>query len=293
MSSQAINRLLLVAAAVLFSTGGAAIKAASLTGWQIASFRSGIAAIAVALLVPAARRNWTRRTGLVAVAYAATVILFVLANRMTTSANAIYLQSTAPLYLLLIAPVALHERIRPPDVLFALAIAFGLSLFFFARENVAATAPDPFTGNLLAVASGLAWAFAVAGMRWLGRGSKDGAAGRAMVVAGNLLAFAVALPMALPVTHVSFGDAAVLLYLGIFQIGVAYWCLTRGISHVPAFEAATLLLIEPAINPIWTWLVHGERPSALALTGGGVILGATLVNTWLKSREDRQQTASV
>lgn len=284
MSPQAVNRLLLVAAAVLFSTGGAAIKAASLTGWQIASFRSAIAAVAVALLVPASRRGWTRRTGLVSLAYAGTVILFVLANRMTTSANAIFLQSTAPLYLLLIAPFALHERIRGSDLLFAAAIAFGLSLFFFAREHTAATAPDPFTGNILATASGVAWAFAVAGMRWLGRGSKHGAAGRAMVVAGNLLAFVVALPMALPVTHISFNDAAVLLYLGIFQIGLAYWCLTRGISHVPAFEAATLLLIEPALNPVWAWMVHGERPSGLALAGGGVILGATLVNTWQKTR---------
>ena len=104
--SRHANRLLLLAAAFLFSTGGAAIKATALTSWQVACFRSGVAALALLALVPAARRGWTRRTLIAALPYAATVLLFVLANKLTTSANAIFLQSTAPLYLLLLGPVA-------------------------------------------------------------------------------------------------------------------------------------------------------------------------------------------
>ncbi|HET7603618.1 MAG TPA: EamA family transporter, partial [Gemmatimonadales bacterium] len=105
-------RLQLVLAAALFSTGGAAIKAASLTGYQVASFRSGIAALTLFLLLPQARRGYTWRSMAVGVTYAATLLLFVLANKLTTSANTIYLQSTAPLYILLLAPLLLKEPIR-------------------------------------------------------------------------------------------------------------------------------------------------------------------------------------
>jgi drug/metabolite transporter (DMT)-like permease len=280
MTARASSRLLLLAAAFLFSTGGAAIKAASLTGWQIACLRSAVAAIALASLVPAARRGWRPRTAAVGIAYAATLILFVLANRLTTSANAIFLQSTGPLYLLVIAPVALHERIRRSDLLFAAAVAGGLSLFFVAREGSAATAPDPASGNILALVSGFTWALVVAGLRWMGRGSDDAGASSATVVAGNLIACAISLPMALPFTGISLADALVILYLGVFQIGLAYWCLTRGLRHVPAFEASTLILLEPVLNPVWAWIVHGERPASLALAGGAIILGASVVNTW-------------
>lgn len=104
------------------------------------------------------------------------------------------------------------------------------------------------------------------------------------VLMGNLLACAATLPMALPVAVWRWQDAAVILWLGVFQIALAYLCLTRGIRHVPAFEATTLLLLEPALNPVWTWLVHGERPAALALAGGGIILSSTLLNAWWQGR---------
>ncbi|MGH7585251.1 MAG: DMT family transporter, partial [Gemmatimonadales bacterium] len=98
------SRLELLGAAAIFSTGGAAIKATTLTSWQVASFRSGIAAIAVLALVAASRRGWSWRTLVVGTTYAVTLTLFVVANKLTTSANAIFLQATAPLYLLLLGP---------------------------------------------------------------------------------------------------------------------------------------------------------------------------------------------
>jgi DME family drug/metabolite transporter len=279
LESPVRNRLLLVSAALLFSTGGAAIKAASLTGWQVASFRSGLAALVLLAALPSARRWFRWRMLPVAAAYAATLILFVLANRLTTSANAIFLQATAPLYVLLLGPFLLREPIRRADLFYILAVGAGLALFFAGRDTVAATAPDPPRGNLLALASGVTYALMLVGLRWHGRqGGED--SGIATVVAGNLIAFLAALPMALPLHAFAARDAAVILYLGAAQVGLAYWCLTRAIRHVPAFEATTMLQLEPAMSPVWTWLAYAERPTSWALAGGAVIVSATLVNTW-------------
>lgn len=279
LESPVRNRLLLVAAALLFSTGGAVFKAASLTAWQVASFRSGIAAVVLLAVLPDARRRWHWRMLPITSAYAATLILFVLANRLTTAANAIFLQSTAPLYVLLLGPLLLHEPVRRADIVYILAVGAGLTLFFVGRDPVAATAPDPPRGNLLALASGVTYALMLAGLRWQGRkGGQE--SGIATVAAGNLIAFAAALPMALPVHGFSARDLAVMLYLGAAQIGLAYWCLTRAIRHVPAFEATTMLQLEPAMSPVWTWFAHGERPTAWALAGGAVIVSSTLLNIW-------------
>ena len=271
-------RLLILAAAVLFSTGGAAIKSTSLTSWQVACFRSGVAAVALLLLVPASRRLRNYRVWVAAVAYAATMILFVAANKLTTAANAIFIQSTAPLYLLLLGPWLLKEPIRHRDLAFMAVVAAGLSLFFFGTEHIVATAPNPASGNLLALISSVTWAFTIAGLRWLGRKQSDDLS-LGMVAAGNLMAFAVCLPLALPVAHWGAPDLAAIGYLGVFQIGLAYVCISKGIRKVPAFEASSLLLVEPALNPLWAWLVHGEMPSAGALAGGALILAATLVHS--------------
>jgi len=270
-----LARLQLLGAALLFSTGGAAIKATALTAWQVASFRSGIAALALLLLLPAARRGWSPRVLLVAIAYAATLTLFVLANRMTTSANTIFLQSTAPLYILLLGPWLLKEPVRRSDLVFMGALAVGLSLFFVSAEAPVATAPDPLGGNVLATLSGLCWALTMVGLRWLGAEGK-GEAGVATVALGNVVAFLATLPMALPVAPVPVQDWAIVSYLGVFQIAGAYFLLTAGIRHVRALEASILLLVEPALNPVWAWLVHGEVPSRWGMAGGAVILGAMI-----------------
>jgi len=94
----------------------------------------------------------------------------------------------------------------------------------------------------------------------------------------------------LPVAHSNAADWAVLLYLGIFQVGLAYLALTRSIRHVPGLEAATLLLIEPVFNPVWTWLIQGEQPGVPALAGGGIIIAATLAGTWWHThRQDTER----
>jgi drug/metabolite transporter (DMT)-like permease len=277
------HRLLLAAAALLFSTGGAAIKAAGVGGWTVASLRSGVAALVLLAVLPGARRGWHWRIGPVAAAYAATLVFFVLANRLTTSANAIFLQATAPLYMLLLGPLVLREPVRRGDLVYIAAVVAGLSLFFVGSENPLATATDPARGNLLALASGVTYACMLCGLRWLARHGESDAA-LATVAAGNLIAFAAALAPALPIGAMHAADVGVLLYLGGIQVGLAYWCLTRGIGGVPAFEATTMLQLEVAMNPVWTWLIHGERPSGRGLAGGAVIVGATLWNTYRQKR---------
>ena len=222
----------------------------------------------------------------VAGAYAATLLLFVLANRLTTSANAIYLQATAPFYVLLLGPLLLKEPVQRSDLAYIAAVGAGMLLVFTGNGPAAATAPEPAHGNVLALASGVSYALMLIGLRWLGRYDHSGNIGVATVAAGNVLAFAAALIPALPVASFRLQDAAILLYLGVAQIGLAYWCLTRGIRHVPAFEAITTLQIEVAVNPVWTWFIHGERPGLRSLAGGGMIVCATLLNTW------RQRTAA-
>jgi drug/metabolite transporter, DME family len=291
MSPRTTARLQLLGAALLFSTGGAAIKAADFTGWQIASFRSGIAAIALWLMTPAARRGWTLRqaqggawkAALVGVAYAGCLTLFVLSNRLTTAANTIFLQSTAPLYLLFLAPWLLKEPVRRQDLGFLLAVGIGLGFFFIGVEQPIATAPDPGRGNLLALASGFFWALAVCGLRWLSADERRGSPAAA-VVSGNLTAFLISLPMALPLGTHSIADWSLIGYLGVFQIALAYLFLTTAIQFIPALEASVILLLEPVLNPVWAWLVQRETPGAWALLGGAIILGATTYKSWAESR---------
>lgn len=275
-------RLEVLAAAALFSSGGALIKAIHFSGWQVASFRSTVAAVALFLLLRDVRRRPTLKVLGVGVAYASTMILFVLSNKMTTSASAIYLQSTAPLYVLLLSPWLLHEKIRTRDVAFMAALALGLGLFFVGFDPVSATAPNPRLGNILALASGVAWALTIMGLRHLGRGGESW--GPASAFWGNVFAALGCLPMALPVGPSRPTDWLLVAVLGVFQIALAYAFLLRGLKNVGAFEASLLLLLEPVLNPVWAWMVHGERPGSWSMAGGAVILMSTVIKSWVDGR---------
>ena len=277
MSNAFESRLLLVLTALLFSSGGAAIKLTSLSSWQVSAFRSAIGAATLFLLLPQTRRNWSGKVLAAALSYAGTLVLFVLANKLTTSANAIFLQSTAPIYVVLLSPWMLQERVNRRDIFVMLAIAIGLFLFFASPEQASRTAPDPFHGNIIAAFSGITWALTLISLRALARKGETGGAAQATAAWGNVFACLICLPLAVPVHSSTSVDWLVVSFLGIFGIGFAYICLTRGIRHVPAIESATILLLEPALNPLWSWLVHGERPGVFPLCGGALILGATVI----------------
>jgi drug/metabolite transporter, DME family len=286
-----IGRLQVLAAALLFSTGGAGIKAAAFTGLQVSALRSGIAALVLLMLL----RGLTRGRGMrllvlspamlaTGIVYAATVTLFVLSTKLTTAANAIFLQATAPLYLLLLAPLVLHERFRPRDLGFLLSVAAGLILCVIGQPQPTTTAPDPIKGNLLAVVCSITWALTLLGLRYIQRDQTQTTAGLSAVTLGNLLASLAAWPFAWPLPVASAVEWATLVYLGVCQIGVAYVFLTAAMRVLPALEVSLLLLIEPVLNPIWTWLIRNEPAGTYTIIGGVIIIAATAIRSIYDSR---------
>src|SRR6185436_2409915 len=126
----------------------------------------------------------------------------------------------------------------------------GLSVIFLGDASPTITAPNPALGNWLAAASGVAWASTVMGYRWA---SRDPSTFGAAWIAGNLIVAAIALPFGWPIAGASPADWAIVAFLGVFQIGLAYALLAMGMREVPAVEASLLMLLEPVLNPLWTW----------------------------------------
>ncbi len=278
-ASLAGARLKILLGALLFSTGGTAIKACAYTGLEVAGLRSGIAAVAIFLLLPSARRLGSPRTWLVGLAYAVTMFTFVMANKLTTAANTTFLQSTAPLYICFLGPFLLGERVRRSDLAFMAVLLLGLALFFVGTEAPARTAPQPGLGNLLAALSGVSWALTIIGLRWVGRSEGAGGSAGSAVLAGNLIAFLLAIPWTVSAGGGRIQDWLLLAYLGVFQVALAYVFVTAAIRRLPALEASLLLMAEPVFNPLWAFVIHGEAPRAWALLGGTVIIAATVTRT--------------
>ena len=273
-------RLRVFAAAACFSTGGALFKLATLTGWQVAGLRGGIAAFAVLALIPEARKAWTWRATLVGVAYAVTTILFVQANKLTTSASAVFLQDSSPVFILLLAPWLLKERPRREDLVFLGVAAVGMACLLGAGGAPQRTATNPTLGNALAAVSALTFALTMIGYRWLSvRAGGSSGAVAAAAVSGNVLAFFFCLPFALPLGPIRVADWAIVLWLGVVQLGAGYAVLARAVPYLPALEVSLLLLLEPVLNPIWTWIVHREQPGSWTVVGGAIILVATAVKS--------------
>ncbi|XXX78302.1 DMT family transporter [Sorangium sp. So ce134] len=263
------SRLLILAAALLWSTGGAAIKLSSLNAWQVACGRSLIAALVLGLAMPGARRMPSWRSFGAAAAYAVTMVLFVQSTKLTTAANAIFLQSTAPLYVLLLSPWLLRERPSRGEKLAVPIFVLGLGLFFLDQLSA-----GQLLGNALALLCGLAFALAIIGLR----AAQDD--NPVVLVWGNVLAGLGTLPLSLgSATRPGALDVGLLVFLGAVQIGLSYALFGRGMRHTPAVEASLLVLIEPVLNPVWALLFVGERPGFWSMVGGAVILGATAWRT--------------
>ena len=283
------SRLYALAAAFFFSTGGAAIKLSELSSWQLAGYRSGLAALLLWLLVPSWRKWWRPSSLAVGVAFCATLILFVTANTLTTAASAIFLQYSAPMYMLLLGPRLLGEPNRRRDFGLIALLAVGMLLFFTGQETPSVTAPDPLRGNFVAACAGVTWALTLLGLRWLARQEDGARASGEALLAGNVLTFAVCLPWALPIPDAAAVDWAVVLYLGVFQIGAAYLCLLRAVRELRALETSLLLAIEPVASGIWAWLIHAEIPGTTALTGCALIFASVLLQALRK--DDAQPVA--
>jgi drug/metabolite transporter (DMT)-like permease len=282
--SPAGARLQVVIVALLFSTGGAAIKADAFSGFQVSAVRSAIAAIVLLVWLRRRALTWSWAVLGAAAVYAGVLTTFVLATKLTTAANAIFLQSTAPLYLLLLGPWLLRERVRARDGVYMAAVAVGIIGCFVGQRSAQATAPDPALGNMIGLASSVLWALTLLMLRVVARSGAPPHAAMSAVVLGNALAALVAMPFAWPLPAATAGEWATLVYLGVFQIGLAYMLLTSAMRHLPALEVSLLLLIEPVLNPLWTWLMHGEVPGSWVIAGGAIIVAATAARSVYDAR---------
>jgi DME family drug/metabolite transporter len=216
------------------------------------------------------------------VLYAALLLLFVLATKQTTAANAIFLQYTAPVYLLIFEPLFYKEKFRSRDLVVVIACVAGMSLFFVGKLR-----PQDVSGNLLALASGLCFAFYFL----LLRHSKSRAVNRASsVIYGNLLVVLIAAPAGLKVLpRMSSHDMLSVVYLGVVQIGLAYTLFTVAMAHgVRSLDAGIVGYIEPVLNPIWVYLILGEQPTRWALLGGAIIVTAVVCHTLIEARRGRR-----
>jgi DME family drug/metabolite transporter len=277
--------LFVLAAALLWSTGGLFIKATPLGAFELSFGRSLLAAVTVALLTRREGFRLNAVTLAASVLYAALLLLFVMANKLTTAANAIFLQYTAPVYVLLLEPLMFKERFRRQDLFVVAACVCGMSLFFVGRLR-----PQDVEGNLTALASGLCFALFLL----LLRHQRDVKVNRASsVIYGNLLVCAVTAPaFARVVEALTTRDVLIVAYLGVVQIGLAYTLFTLGIARgVRSLDAGVVGYIEPMLNPVWVFLFIGERPSKWAALGGTVIIAAVLAHTVALARRSAPKIA--
>jgi DME family drug/metabolite transporter len=279
--------IFVLAAALLWSTGGLFIKWVTLSGLELSFGRSLLAAITVAIFTRREGFGLNFVTALASLLYAALLLLFVLATKETTAANAIFLQYTAPVYLLIFEPLFYKEKFRSRDLIVVIFCVLGMSLFFVGKLR-----PQDVTGNLLALASGLCFACYFL----LLRHTKSRSVHRASsVIYGNLLLVIIAAPAALKVlTHISKGDAVGIVYLGVVQIGIAYTLFTVAMARgVRSLDAGIVGYVEPVLNPIWVFLALGERPTSWAILGGTIIVVAVVCHMLLEARSGKDQLAKL
>jgi drug/metabolite transporter (DMT)-like permease len=260
--------LLIAGAALLWSSGGIGIKAIADPALKVTFYRSLFAAIALLLFLRRARWQRTASFAVAVVCYAACLTTFVVATKWTTAANAIFLQYAGVVWVLLLSPVVVHEPMRGRDAA-AIAVALaGMALFFVGKFEARGMA-----GNAMALLSSVFFALLILSLR------REQQAAQAAVTWGNVACAAAMLPFVgrdLSLTPKSF---AILAFLGVFQIGVAYALFVRGLAHVTATQASLTGMLEPVANPIWVFLIVGERPSAYAVAGAVIVLAAIAWHT--------------
>jgi drug/metabolite transporter (DMT)-like permease len=251
----------LIIAAILWSSGGLLIKLVAWNPFAIAGTRSAIAALTMLAFRRRMRLNWSPAQLGGAICYAATVILFVLATKWTTAANAILLQYTAPIYVALLSYWLLRERITKSDLL-AIASTIGGMILFFLDD----LSGGRMAGNIIAILSGIAFA----GTALFLRKQKDGSPMESVFL-GNIVAFLVGIPFMFKSVPDATGWLGLIL-LGIFQLGISYILYAEAMKYVTALEGILIPIIEPILNPIWVFLILKEKPGKWAILGGIVVL---------------------
>ena len=259
--------LFLALAAILWSTSGLFIKILDWQPLSILAARSFFAAIVFLVYLRRIPMRFNLWQLLAAGMFILTQFLFITSTKLTTAANAIFLQYTAPIYVVLLAFWFLHEKPSRVDWLSMLIIFIGLTLFFGDKLST-----EGFYGNLLAILSGVTSAVMMVSFR----AQKDGNPAESNLIA-FLITAAFGFPFVLKETW-TMESWSILAFLGVFQIGFAFIFFTQGIKHIPALEANLIGTLEPVLNPIWVFLFYGESMGAYALIGGLVVLGGVVLS---------------
>jgi DME family drug/metabolite transporter len=277
--------LLVLGAAILWSTGGLFIKATHLSAYELSFGRSLLAAITIAIFTRREGFGINRISAVTSVLYAALLILFVLATKLTTAANAIFLQYTAPVYVLILEPLFYKEKFRGRDFVTVAACVAGMSLFFVGKLR-----PQDVSGNLFALASGVCFAL----FFLLLRHSKARDVNRASsAIYGNLIVVLICAPAFIGATQrgITAADFGCIAYLGVIQIGFAYLLFTLAMARgVRSLDAGIIGYVEPVLNPIWVFLFIGERPSGWAIVGGAIIIASVIVHMLLETKTKSGKT---
>ncbi|MEF2144683.1 MAG: DMT family transporter [Desulfovibrionaceae bacterium] len=273
--------LLMAVTALIWSSGGLAIKLIDLHPMALTGVRSALSALTLAVLLRGRLRLALSPAMLgAALGYAGLLITNVAATKLTTAANAILLAYTAPIYVALLAPFVLKEKTRPTDWLFIGLTLGGMVLFFLDKLSASGL-----WGNVLAVGTGVSYAVFTLGMR---------AQKSASPVESVLLGHGITALVGLPFLSLGLPDGAGLLgllYLGVVQQGLSLmlyvWCIKR----LGALEAILIMTLEPILNPVWVALGYGELPGKWALLGGAVVMASVTLRGVLESLHRGRNTS--
>src|SRR6185369_2120200 len=280
--SQASPLLYVLAAALLWSTGGLFIKWVKLGGLELSFWRSLFAIFTVAFFTRREGFRLNRLTAVASVLYAVLLILFVSATKATTAANAIFLQYTSSVYLLILEPLIYKEKFRSRDLVTVLLCVGGMSLFFMGQVRT-----QDVKGNIFALLSGLCFAMYFLLLRHPRARQVNRASS---VIYGNTLAVILTAPWGLAAVSVMTRlDLIGAIYLGVVQLGISYTLFTVGMARgVRSLDAGIVCYVEPLLNPLWVFLIVGEKPSAWALMGGAIIIAAVITHMLLDARGKRR-----
>jgi drug/metabolite transporter (DMT)-like permease len=268
--------------AFLWSSSGLFIKILTLNAYQISFYRSLIAAVTLLIISFAKHKTvkfeFDKLTVLASLFYAGILIFFVIANKLTTSANAIFLQFTAPIYLLFLEPFFLKTKFRRKDLITIIICISGMALFFMGKLEI-----GNIYGNLIAIAAGICFAMFSLFVKWKKTLGNENTI--ISIIYGNILVGIICFPLIFNEIAISSTQLYVLLYMGVVQIGISYFIFNIGIKYVSATESMIIGMLEAIFNPIWVFFGVGEVPAPTAVIGGMIIFAAILIHNFLPLRK--------
>ncbi|WP_101910717.1 DMT family transporter [Marasmitruncus massiliensis] len=262
--------LLMVICSSLWSIAGIFIKLIPWNPLVIAGWRSLFSAACVLVYQRFTGQTFRLNRASIrsGIFLAVTFLLFVSANKLTTAANAIVLQFTAPVFILILSVLFLKQKVTLPDLLTVLLTMGGISLFFFDQLS-----PGNLFGNFVAIGAG----FSMAAM-YLATGSTDEESRMSGILLGHLFTAAIGIPFLFVYeTPVTMPAVLSILTLGIVQLGIPYLLYGIAVKDCPPLACSLLGAIEPLLNPVWVFLFTGERPGVFALLGGAVVIATITV----------------